>query len=153
MFIAVCVFSISKFQVSVLQILSPTTKHTLNTIRKCLAIVAYFAFGMFRNVSERFGMFLRNQVAACSCAWLNNENFAAMFESSFCFRRSNLFSKNNTHNYVPYLTILYQILGLNTGDSKETIFVFTSPKIVCTQGVKFFSIWLLARHLHRTENT
>jgi hypothetical protein len=31
--------------------------------------------------------------------------------------------------------------------------VFTTPEVVCSQGVKFFSIWLLARHLYRTENT
>ena len=73
--------------------------------------------------------------------------------SFFRFRRSNLLSKDNTHNYASYLTIPYQILRLNTGDSNETIFVFTTPKIICSQGVKFFSIWLLARHLHRTENT
>jgi len=50
-----CVFFISKFQVSVFQIFSPTTKkNTLNTISKCLAILAYFAFGKFQNVWEYF---------------------------------------------------------------------------------------------------
>jgi hypothetical protein len=50
---------------------------------------------------------------------------------------------NNMHNYLCCLTILCELLELNTEENNETIHVLSSPQVIWLQVVEFFQYMII----------